>query len=231
MRQARIEIETVARVQHDLLAVQPDQQAALQHVVHLLPGVAVQVHRGVVRSRLDRHDEGVDLPVAESRRQRLVLVGLLPFDRHALSGAGDEIGVHLRLLAEHQHIEADPVMAGYGLQHVHRKIGRAALHLPVLSDRKVAARSHLLLGQFKRFAQPAQTGRNRLNRVTHCLFVLNERSALRVPDEQITIRKAARTAPAHRTGRFHWMQAVNILKTLKNRNFALRFPSARLRRL
>ena len=69
---------------------------------------------------------------------------------------------------------------GYGLQHVHRKIGRAALHLPVLSDRKVAARSHLLLGQFKRFAQPAQTGRNRLNRVTHCLFVLNERSALRV---------------------------------------------------
>ena len=95
------------------------------------------------------------------------------------------------------------------------KIGRAALHLPVLSDRKVAARSHLLLGQFKRFAQPAQTGRNRLNRVTHCLFVLNERSALRVPDEQITIRKAARTAPAHRTGRFHWMQAVNILKLLK----------------
>lgn len=119
-------------------------------------------------------------------------------------------------------------MAGNGLQHVHRKIGRAALHLPVLSDRKVAARSHLLLGQFKRFAQPAQTGRNRLNRVTHCLFVLNERSALRVPDEQVTIRKAARTAPAHRTGRFHWMQAVNILKTLKNRNFALRFPSARL---
>lgn len=109
-------------------------------------------------------------------------------------------------------------MAGYGLQHVHRKIGRAALHLPVLSDRKVAARSHLLLGQFKRFAQPAQTGRNRLNRVTHCLFVLNERSALRVPDEQVTIRKAARTAPAHRTGRFHWMQAVNILKTLKTSN-------------
>ena len=42
-----------------------------------------------------------------------------------------------------------------------------------------------------------------LNRVTHCLFVLNERSALRVPDEQVTIRKAAHTAPAHRTDRFH----------------------------
>ena len=59
-------------------------------------------------------------------------------------------------------------MAGYGLQHVDRKVGLPALHGPVLFEGQMAAFGHLLLRQFEHFAQPAQTGRDRLNRiVTH----------------------------------------------------------------
>lgn len=83
------------------------------------------------------------------------------------AGTGDEIGVHLGLLAEHQHIQADPVAAGYGLQHIDRNIGIAALHIPVLVDRQTATVRHFLLRKFEHLAQSAQTGCDRFNRITH----------------------------------------------------------------
>ena len=50
--------------------------------------MAVQVHRGIGGRRLHRHDEGVGPAVAETRGQRLVLIGRTPFDRYTRAGTG-----------------------------------------------------------------------------------------------------------------------------------------------
>ena len=107
--------------------------------------------------------KGIDASVAESGGEGFVLVGLSAFDRDALPGAGDEVGVHAGLLAEHQHIEADAVMAGDGLQEVDRNIGLTALELLVVFGGRYGNFGHLLFGEFEDFAQPAQPGCNREN--------------------------------------------------------------------
>ena len=118
--------------------------------------MTVQVHRGVGRSGFYRHDERIGFPVAESRRQRFVLVGFAPFDRHARTRTGDEIGVHLWLFAEHEHVQTDSVTAGYGLQDVYRDVAFAALQRHILFDPEMTALRHLLRREFEHFAQSAQ---------------------------------------------------------------------------